>query len=166
MIDSQAVRSKRPRPRRARTVLICLLTTAVVGWAFYSRRQPGNWQRVFATREGEIGSWTASRTIIRSDDMFVALPDRSALGRPVEVRYGNRSIVVPVVDVGPWNIADPYWLHDGRPASESGHGYFRKPTNIAGIDLSDAVFVALRLRDNDVVEWRFVHRNYVALPFL
>ena len=151
---------------RVRTVVICLLTIAVLGWTIYSRRQPGNWQHVFATREGEIGSLTASSTVIRADDLFVALPDRSALGRPVEVRYQNRSIVVPVIDVGPWNVADPYWLHDARPASESGRGVYRRPTNLAGIDLSDAVYAALGLRDNDYVEWRFVHRDYVALPFL
>ncbi|CAN5741800.1 hypothetical protein BH11MYX3_BH11MYX3_05680 [soil metagenome] len=158
--------SKRRRSRRARTVLICLVTAAVLGWTIYSRRQPGNWQHVFATREGEIGSLTARGTIIRADDMFVALPDRSALGRRVEVRYQNRSVVVPVLDVVPWNVADPYWLQDARPASESGHGVFRTPSNTAGIDLSDAVYAVLGLRDNDDVEWRFVHRDYVALPFL
>jgi hypothetical protein len=38
--------------------------------------------------------------------------------------------------------------------------------NTEGIDLSDAVFAALGLPDNDVVDWRFVHRGYVALPRL
>lgn len=143
-----------------------LLAASILGWTVYSRRQPGDWQHVFATREGEVGSLTASRTIIRPGDMFVALPDRSALGRSVEVRYLTRSIVVPVVDVGPWNISDPYWSHDARPASERGRGAYRTPTNPAGIDLSDAVYAALGLRDNDYVDWRFVHRDYVALPFL
>lgn len=154
------------RWKRTRVIACGLVAAAVLGWTIYSRRQPGDWQHVFATREGEIGSLTASRTIIRPDDMFVALPDRSALGRSVEVRYLNRSVVVPVVDVGPWNIADPYWKHDARPASERGRGVFRRPTNPAGIDLSDAVYAALGLRDNDYVDWRFVHRDYVALPFL
>jgi hypothetical protein len=132
----------------------------------YNARQPGTWQRVFATREGMIGSLTASGTIIRPDSMFVALPHRRALGRRVEVRYRGRAIVVPVLDVGPWNIDDAYWERDARPASERGRGYFRKPVNRAGIDLSDAVFAALGLPDNDFVDWRFVRRDYVVVPRL
>ena len=49
-----------------------------------------------------------------------------------------RAVVVPVLDVGPWNVDDPYWKSDGHPASG--------------------------LSDNDYVDWRFVHRDYVALP--
>ena len=135
-------------------------------WSIHSRRQPGTWQHVFATREGMIGSMTSSLTIIRAKDLFVALPDRRALGRDVEVRYRNRSIVVPVLDVGPWNIDDPYWERDARPASERGRGAHRTPVNPAGIDLSDAAFSALGLRDNDYVDWRFVRRGYVAMPWL
>lgn len=132
----------------------------------YNARQPGTWQHVLATREGQIGDITSSRTIIRADSRFVALPHRRALGRMVEVRYRDRAVVVPVLDVGPWNVDDAYWERDGRPASERGHGAYRTPVNTAGIDLSDAVFAALGLPDNDVVDWRFVHRDYVALPSL
>jgi hypothetical protein len=32
--------------------------------------------------------------------------------------------------------------------------------------LSDPVFAELGMRDNDVVEWRFVHRDFTALPQL
>jgi hypothetical protein len=160
-------RAKRgSKRRRVIAVGLGVLAGAIVAWSMYSRRQPGNWQHVFATREGMIGGMTSSRTIIRADDLFVALPDRRALGRDVEVRYGNLSIVVPVLDVGPWNIDDPYWEHDARPASEHGRGAYRTPVNPAGIDLSDATFAALGLRDNDYVEWRFVHRGYVSLPWL
>jgi hypothetical protein len=152
-----------------RRALIAALAAAVVGlgvWTVRNARQPGTWQHVLATREGMIGDVTSSRTIIRADSMFVALPHRRALGRFVEVRYRDRAIVVPVLDVGPWNIDDAYWEHDDRPASERGRGYYRTPVNKAGIDLSDAVFAALGLPDNDVVDWRFVHRGYVALPRL
>jgi hypothetical protein len=121
---------------------------------------------VLATREGLIGARTATGTIIRADAMFVALPDRSALGREVELLYRGRALVVPVADVGPWNVTDPYWTHGARPASERGIGAFRTPTNHAGIDLSDATFAALGLTDNDVIEWRFVHRGFVLLPRL
>jgi hypothetical protein len=160
-------RGKR-RSRRSRVISVVLgaLAIALVVWSMYSRRQPGSWQHVFATREGMIGGMTSSLTIIRADDLFVALPDRRALGRDVEVRYRERAIVVPVLDVGPWNIDDPYWERDARPASERGRGAYRTPVNPAGIDLSDAAFAALGLRDNDYVDWRFVHRGYVALPWL
>ena len=158
---------RRRKPHlRLRLALLGLLATAIIGWSLYSRRQPGTWQHVFATREGMVGSLTSSRTIIHPGDRFVALPHRSALGRDVEVRYRNRTVVVPCLDVGPWNVDDPYWNHDAQPASERGHGASRTPVNKAGIDLSDAVFAELGLADNDYVDWRFVHRDYVALPFL
>jgi hypothetical protein len=163
----------RGRQRRlsfaARRAVLAGLATAVIAlgiWTVVRARQPGSWQRVLATREGMIGAVTSSRTIIRADSMFVALPDRSALGRIVEVRYRERSIVVPVLDVGPWNVDDAYWERDARPASERGRGYYRTPVNRAGIDLADAVFAALGLPDNDVVEWRFVHRGYRVMPWL
>lgn len=145
---------------------LTLLLFGLVVWTVQNARQPGTWQHVFATREGEIGGRTSNNTIIKAESMFVALPSRRALGRDVEVRYRDRAIVVPVLDVGPWNVNDPYWENDRRPASETGHGAFRTPVNRAGIDLSDPVFAALGLRDNDFVEWRFVHRGYVVLPRL
>jgi hypothetical protein len=148
------------------TVGLAALAIALTVWTIHSRRQPGTWQHVFATREGMIGGMTSSRTIIAADSLFVALPDRRALGRDVEVRYHDRSIVVPVLDVGPWNVADPYWERDARPASERGRGVYRTPVNPAGIDLSNATFSALGLHDNDYVDWRFVHRGYVVLPWL
>ncbi|MEO7731447.1 MAG: hypothetical protein ABIY55_10770 [Kofleriaceae bacterium] len=156
-----------PRPVRRRVVLVLAAVVVALGvWKLYDARQPGSWQHVLATREGMIGDVTSSRTIIRADSMFVALPHTRALGRMVEVRYRERSVVVPVLDVGPWNIDDAYWEHDERPASERGRGYYRKPVNTAGIDLSDAVFAALGLPDNDLVDWRFVERGYRALPRL
>lgn len=146
-----------------------MLAAAVIAlgaWTVHSARQPGTWQHVLATREGMIGDLTSSRTVIRPDSMFVALPHPRALGRTVEVRYRDRAIVVPVLDVGPWNVDDAYWERDQRPASERGRGAYRRPVNTAGIDLSDAVFAALGLPDNDFVDWRFVHRGYVVLPRL
>ena len=148
---------------------IAALGAAVIAlgaWTVHSARQPGTWQRVLATREGDIGHMTSSRTVIRADSMFVALPHPRALGRMVEVRYRDRAVVVPVLDVGPWNVDDAYWERDERPASERGRGAYRTPVNRAGIDLSDAVFALLGLPDNDVVDWRFVHRGHVVLPRL
>jgi len=155
-----------PGRRRLRLGLLAAIVLALGVWTIHNVRQPGTWQHVFATREGLIGGITSSRTIIRADSRFVALPHTRALGRLVEVRYHERAVVVPVLDVGPWNIDDAYWEHDERPASERGRGAYRTPVNHAGIDLSDAVFAELGLRDNDMVDWRFVHRGYVALPSL
>ena len=128
--------------------------------------QPSAWQRVFATREGEIGKRTATGLVIQSDSAFVALPHRLALHKHVEIRYRQRVMVVPVLDVGPWNVDDDYWVDSRRPASERGVGRYRTPVNRAGIDLSDPVFATLGLRTNDWVEWRFVHKGYLALPWL
>jgi len=115
---------------------------------------------------GQIGDITATMMRIRADSRFVALPDPKALGKMVEIRHGDRVVLAEVRDVGPWNIDDAYWEHDARPASERGHGAYRKPVNTAGIDLSDPVFAELGMRDNDIVEWRFVHRDFTILPRL
>ena len=166
MIGAMSRGGSRWKRSRWFTAALAMVAGGLFSWTLYSRRQPGEWQHVFATREGMIGGITSSRMIIRADSMFVALPDRSALGREVELRHGDLALVVPVLDVGPWNVDDPYWETNARPASESGRGAHRKPVNIAGIDLSDPVFAALGLNDNDFVDWRFVHRDYVALPRL
>jgi hypothetical protein len=159
-------RSRRRPTSRWKLGALAVIATGFLIWRIYDARQPGSWQRVLATREGQIGDITATRMRIHADSRFVALPDPSALGRMVEVRHGDRVVVVKVLDVGPWNIDDPYWEHDARPTSERGRGAYRTPVNTAGIDLSDAVFAELGMRDNDVVEWRFVHRDFTVLPRL
>ncbi|MEO8841240.1 MAG: hypothetical protein ABI591_03635 [Kofleriaceae bacterium] len=158
-------RRMRP-PSRWKLVALAIVASGFVIWRIYDSRQPGSWQRVFATREGQIGDITATRMRIRADSRFVALPHPRALGRVVEIRHGDRVVVAEVLDVGPWNIDDDYWEHHARPASERGRGAYRTPVNTAGIDLSDPVFAELGMRDNDVVEWRFVHRDFTVLPRL
>jgi hypothetical protein len=165
-----------PMTRRARrplstatglpSLLLGVAFALFLGVSIHHARQPGDWQRVLATREGMIGSRTATGEIIRADAMFVALPHPSALGKLVELRYRSRALVVPVGDVGPWNVRDAYWESNARPAAERGQGYYRRPANRAGIDLSNAVFAALGLPDNDVVEWRFVHRGFTLFHWL
>ena len=156
------------RRGRARAVtiamgaVVALLSTLTIRAAL----EPGAWQRVFATREGELGKRTSTGHVITAASLFVALPHPAALGKAVEVRYGARAVVVPVLDVGPWNVDDDYWVASRRPAAERKSGRYRTPSNRAGIDLSDAVFHALGLRDNDWVEWRFVHQGYLVLPWL
>jgi hypothetical protein len=160
-----------PAPRssarwRLRLAILGALVAALGVWTVHNAREPGPWQHVLATREGDIGAMTSTRMVIRPDSQFVALPHPHALGRMVEVRYRDRAIVVPVLDVGPWNIDDAYWDGEARPASERGVGCCRRPTNHAGIDLSDAVFAELGLPDNDVVAWRFVEQGYEPVPAL
>jgi len=152
--------------RRLRLAGLALVLAVVVVVAVREAMRPGPWQRVFATREGLAGRRLACGDIIQPGAMFVALPHRSALRRNVEVRYRDRIAIVPVLDVGPWNIDDDYWETGQRPAAERGRGAYRTPVNRAGIDLSDGVFLALGLRDNDYLEWRFVHRGYIPLPRL
>jgi hypothetical protein len=154
------------RGARAATWALGVACALFAGVELYRAQEPGPWQRVLATREGSIGQRTSRGTIIRAEARFVALPHPRALGRLVEVRYGNRAVVVPVEDVGPWNVSDAYWERGARPAAERGQGAHRTPVNHAGIDLSDAVFAALGLPDNDEVQWRFVHRGFTILPWL
>src|SRR6185436_11655962 len=157
---------RRLRIRRVPLVVLVAILTALLIWTIHEGRKPGPWQRVFATREGLTGGRLATGGIIRAGDQFVALPHPSALRRDVEVRYQGRALVVPVLDVGPWNIDDAYWENSQRPAAERGRGSYRTPVNRAGIDLSDATFAELGLRNNDFVEWRFVHRGYIPFPRL
>lgn len=158
--------SRRRWRARAVTAAMGALLALVVTLTVRGALEPSSWQRVFATREGELGKRTSTGHVITAGSLFVALPHPAALGKHVEVRYRQRAIVVPVLDVGPWNVNDDYWATSRRPASERSRGYYRTPSNRAGIDLSDAVFHALGLRDNDWVEWRFVHKGYFALPWL
>jgi hypothetical protein len=154
------------RIRRVPLGALAAVLTVLVVWTVHEARKPGPWQRVFATREGLTGGRLATGGIIQPGDRFVALPHPSALHRDVEIRYQGRALVVPVLDVGPWNTDDDYWSSGQRPAAERGRGTYRRPVNRAGIDLSDATFATLGLHDNDWVEWRFVHRGYIPLPRL
>jgi len=118
--------------------------------------------KVMATREGLVGKRTACGHLIKAEDQFVALPSRKALRRTVEVRYDNRVIRCPVLDVGPHSTKDPYWETDTRPLSESGKripAKWGRAKNKAGIDLSDGLWDAFGItRGTGIVEvqWRFV----------
>jgi hypothetical protein len=135
--------------------------------------------RVFATREGLVGSTTANGHVIRPRDHFVALPSRQALGPRDSGDYTvkvcaatGRCEWAPVWDVGPWNTADDYWnppgersswpdLPQGQPEAQAafedgyngGHDQFGRPVrNQAGIDLADGTFWdGLGLRNNSWV---------------
>lgn len=83
----------------------------------------------------------------------VALPHHDLLGKKVTVHCIETGVtmVVPVVDVGPWNICDEGILEGERPKAERGisclkrYGY--KARNPAGIDLTPALHRALGMPD-------------------
>lgn len=136
--------------------------------------------RIFATRQGRVGRRTANGHIIQPRDRFVALPSWSVLSSrggseyQVRVTYRNRSVVLPVWDVGPWNTRDDYWspnrrygdLPVGMPMAQAARqqGYnngrdefgrrIRQPN---GIDIADGAFWDdLGMTDSDWVEVTFL----------
>ena len=56
-------------------------------------------------------------------------------------------------------------MGSARPPSGAVAAY-RRPPIAPGSISSDATFATLGLRDNDFVEWRFVHRGYIPFPRL
>lgn len=84
-----------------------------------------------------------------------ALPYRFPPGPRPKVKVTSvrtkQSVICDVIDVGPHNINDPYWLKPGgRPVAESGK------TNKAGIDLTPAAAKAIGLNGLEKVDWEFV----------
>jgi hypothetical protein len=137
--------------------------------------------RVYAHREGLVGYTTANGHVIQPNDFFVALPCWCALsstgGNEFQVRltYKDKSIVVPVWDVGPWNTEDNYWdapeerrfagLPRGVPAAEAAYfdgynngrdGSDREVRSPAGIDIGDGAFYALGLTDSAWIDVSFL----------
>jgi len=115
-----------------------------------------------------------SGKFIKDDVYGASLPGRivGSDGTParIEVFADGRSIIVPLVDVGPSGLtniaqnaiknADPvakndwnYIFRGGRPYSEYVTTY---STNKAGLDLTPAAIKALGIRDGSRVSWRFV----------
>ncbi len=118
--------------------------------------------RVKSTREGLVGQTTATGWVIDTVTPFVALPSRKALKRRVLVSnpLNGKSIVAQVLDVGPWNTADDaYVLRGSRPLAELGVSISGKGTNGAGIDLGEAVWAALEMKDNTDVDWEFAEEG-------
>jgi len=99
----------------------------------------------------------------------VALPYRFPDPRP-RVRVSNpktgASIDCDVVDVGPWNINDPYWLTGARPEAESGTDLgqvgAKRPTNKAGIDLTLAAAKAVGIDGKGLCNWQFIDNPKVS----
>lgn len=114
---------------------------------------------VKATREGLVGHETSSGWIIDTVTPFVALPSHRALGRTVRVTNpaNAKTCLAEVKDVGPWNEHDDLYVFEGqRPQAEMGISVSGAGTNGAGIDLGEAVWSALDMRDNSQVDWEFL----------
>ena len=136
---------------------------------------------VRATREGLVGKKTANGYRIPERAWFVALPSWKVLSSQggnefmVRVTYKDKSIVVPVWDVGPWNTNDEYWTPErrfyrdlpvGMPMAQAavdfnyngGLDMFgRKVTIGNGIDIADGAFWdGLGMTRNDWVKVTFL----------
>lgn len=115
--------------------------------------------RVKATREGRLGHTTASGYTVDRVVPFVALPSTRALRRFVRLHNpaNGRECLAIVLDVGPWNEHDDAYVFEKvRPAAERGVDERGRPTNRAGIDLGERVWVELAMRDNSEIEWEFI----------
>jgi uncharacterized protein (TIGR02594 family) len=99
----------------------------------------------------------------------VALPFRFSGARPqvrVTGKASGQSVVCDIVDVGPWNINDPYWTTGARPQAESGTDLMNPPrhTNKAGIDLTVAAAKAIQIDGKGLVDWQFVQSPLAPTP--
>lgn len=97
---------------------------------------------------------------ITDAELGCALPFKFPGKRP-KVRATNvangKSVLVDIVDVGPWNTTDNYWtLPAGRPQAETGRDTRGRKTNMAGIDLTPAADKAIELGGLGRVNWEFV----------
>lgn len=122
---------------------------------------------VKATREGLEGHCTSIDWPIDDHVSFVALPNTKALHRFIKIAnpLNGKTTYAEVLDVGPWNIDDPYvFIATLRPLSEQGiktdgknpPSRINGPTNGAGIDLGQRVWNALGMLDNGNVDWEFI----------
>jgi uncharacterized protein (TIGR02594 family) len=117
----------------------------------------GKQTRIVATMFG--GQQSAYGGPINDNAPGVALPFRFSGERPL-VRVTNvntgASVECEIVDVGPWNINDPYWEHGSRPQAESGTDMTGRKTNKAGIDLTLAAAKAVQIDGKGLVDWEFL----------
>jgi hypothetical protein len=94
--------------------------------------------------------------LIDDQELGVALPFRFRGQRPRSNGVGERQdVTCPIVDVGPWNTNDPYWMTSRHPQAESGRDMTGRPTNGAGTDLTPAAAEAIGLNGKGQVVWFF-----------
>lgn len=137
--------------------------------------------RVYGYREGLVGYTTANGHVIQENDFFVALPcfcvlsSRGGHEYQVKLEYNGKSLIVPVWDVGPWNVSDNYWdppeerewkgLPQGRPQAMAAFydnynngvdGWGRKIGSPGAIDIGDGAFWALGMKGSDWLNVTFL----------
>jgi uncharacterized protein (TIGR02594 family) len=122
-------------------------------WANNDKRQT----KITATYFG--GRQSAYGPAIDDNSLGVALPFHFGVDRPrvrvTNVRTGA-SADCDVIDVGPWNTNDPYWLKGARPQAETGTDTRGRHTNGAGIDLTLAAAKAVGIDGKGLVNWEFI----------
>ncbi len=166
----------------------------LTGWALADYLRPAGGQasssaslqkratfRIYAHRLGLVGQRTANGHVIQPNDFFVTLPCSCALSSnggnefQVLVEYRGRSLILPVWDVGPWNVDDDYWnppdvrnwkgLPQGVPAAQAAYfdgyndgkdGWGRQVGSPAGMDIADGAFAALGMTQSDWVTVTFL----------
>ena len=95
----------------------------------------------------------------------VALPFRFRGPRPKAVVSANgKTVTCQIVDVGPWNTNDPYWMTGTRPQAECGTDMSGRRTNGAGIDLTPAAAAAIGLDGKGQVIWLFDSTGAGPMP--
>lgn len=135
---------------------------------------PGHFGNIVATEFGGAGDEQSSAYPDVAADWpnrpGVALPFHFIGARPsVRVIRGNKSVVCPIVDVGPWNVNDPYWVRGARPEAETGTDTRGRHTNKAGIDLTPATMDALLVPGSPgtrsaTIDWEFVTAAPIPIP--
>lgn len=104
---------------------------------------------------------------IIDDQPGVALPFRFAGDRQrvrVTGKASGKSVDCDIVDVGPWNINDPYWQAGTRPQAETGTDMTGRHTNSAGIDLTAAAARAVGIDGKGLVDWEFIASPLAPTP--
>lgn len=140
--------------------------------------------RVYGYREGLVGYTTANGHVIQENDHFVALPcfcvlsSRGGNEFQVKLEYNGKTAIVPVWDVGPWNVEDNYWdapedrtwqgLPTGYPQAAAAYydnynggvdGWGRVIGSPGGIDIADGTFWELGMQGSDWVTVTFLWKE-------
>lgn len=176
------------KPRLLLKTLIVMLVCVLMIAQVQAQHQPTQDQstgfaptyEIFCTRLGLVGLTTANGHVVQPRDRFVALPSPSVLSpqdsyeHTVRITYNGRSVVLPVWDVGPWNIKDDYWSPNryyadipvGMPMTQAAYfdGYNggldefgRRIVLPSGMDIADGAFWDdLGMTNNDWVKVSFL----------
>jgi len=103
--------------------------------------------------------------LINDQELGVALPFHFSGPRPkVTVSANGKVVTCPIIDVGPWNTRDPYWMTSGHPQAASGKDMTGRTTNGAGIDLTPAAAAAIGLNGKGQVVWFFDPIGVTPMP--